>query len=340
MIEIKGISKSFEEIKAVDNVSVTIKEGNVFGLIGTNGAGKSTVLRMITGVYKPDEGVITIDGLPVFDNVEAKKVKDVRCPKCGGAIVVAPFGFVCENNKKEDPDSCRFMVGKVASVKINEKILKQLLTNKKTDVISGFVSKTGMKFDAPLKLTDDGDITFDFPEKPKPAESDVKCPKCGKNLMKTQWKYECECGFEVWHTIAKVELTEEIMTELLTTGKTKNKVAGFTSKAGNIFDSCLKYENGQISFDFDNPGEADPAAESKKAENAGVLNSEMQSSGIESPEMNSGSEANNVTDNNTNDTQDIGISEDFMAGLEIPQEDDQNNISDADMAAAYELFEN
>ena len=73
---------------------------------------------------------------------------------------------------------------------------------------------------------------------------------------------------------------------------------------------------------------------------AGVQNSEMQSSGIESPEMNSGSEANNVTDNNTNDTQDIGIPEDFMAGLEIPQEDDQNNISDADMAAAYELFEN
>lgn len=161
-----------------------------------------------------------------------------------------------------------------------------------------------------------------------------------KKSYENSVKYECECGFEVWHTIAKVELTEEIMTELLTTGKTKNKVAGFTSKAGNIFDSCLKYENGQISFDFDNPGEADPAAESKKAENAGVQNSEIQSSGIESPEMNSGSEANNVTDNNTNDTQDIGISEDFMAGLEIPQEDDQNNISDADMAAAYELFEN
>ena len=71
-------------------------------------------------------------------------------------------------------------------------------------------------------------------------------------------------------------------------------------------------------------------------QSTGVQNSEMQSSGIESPEMNSGSEANNVTDNNTNDTQDIGIPEDFMAGLEIPQEDDQNNISDADMAAAYE----
>ena len=75
-------------------------------------------------------------------------------------------------------------------------------------------------------------------------------------------------------------------------------------------------------------------------QSAGVQNSEMQSSGIESPEMNSGSEANNATDNNTNDTQDIGIPEDFMAGLEIPHEDDQNNISDTDMAAAYELFEN
>ncbi len=70
---------------------------------------------------------------------------------------MAPFGNLCARTTKRI-DSCRFMVGKVASVKINEKILKQLLTNKKTDVISGFVSKTGMKFDAPLKLTDEGDI--------------------------------------------------------------------------------------------------------------------------------------------------------------------------------------
>ena len=63
-----------------------------------------------------------------------------------------------------------------------------------------------MKFDAPLKLTEDGDIAFDFPEKPKPIETNVLCPKCGRPLKKTQWKYECECGFNVWHTVAKVEL--------------------------------------------------------------------------------------------------------------------------------------
>lgn len=73
MIEMKNVTKRFGSITAVDHVSVTIKEGNVFGLIGTNGAGKSTVLRMAAGVYRPDEGSISIDGLPVYDNREAKK---------------------------------------------------------------------------------------------------------------------------------------------------------------------------------------------------------------------------------------------------------------------------
>lgn len=73
MIEIRSVSKGFDESKAVDNVSVSIKENAVFGLIGTNGAGKSTVLRMVAGVLEPDEGEIVIDGLPVFDNMEAKR---------------------------------------------------------------------------------------------------------------------------------------------------------------------------------------------------------------------------------------------------------------------------
>lgn len=73
MIEVYNVTKTFERMKAVDSVSVTIKENTVFGLIGTNGAGKSTMLRMITGILKPDEGTIAIDNMPVYDNVEAKK---------------------------------------------------------------------------------------------------------------------------------------------------------------------------------------------------------------------------------------------------------------------------
>lgn len=73
MIEVKNISKKFDTIQAVKEISMTIKEGNVFGLIGTNGAGKSTVLRMIAGVLKTDVGEILIDDIPVYENEEAKK---------------------------------------------------------------------------------------------------------------------------------------------------------------------------------------------------------------------------------------------------------------------------
>lgn len=189
-----------------------------------------------------------------FSDVEAPKLKDVKCPVCGGDMVKTPFGYGCANYKKDDPESCRFSVGQIAGVKLKEAQVKELLTNGKTGVIEGFIAKTGMKFDAPLKLTKEGQITFDFPEKPKPVETTVKCPRCGELLKKSQWYYECDCGFRLGHTVAKVQLSEEIMKELLETGKTKEKVTGFTSKAGNVFDACLKYEDERISFDFDNPG--------------------------------------------------------------------------------------
>jgi ABC-2 type transport system ATP-binding protein len=73
MIVVSGVSKSFEDIKAIDNVTARIEEGHVFGLIGTNGAGKSTFLRMVTGVLKPDEGQILIDGESVYDNPAVKE---------------------------------------------------------------------------------------------------------------------------------------------------------------------------------------------------------------------------------------------------------------------------
>ena len=73
MIQIKNISKSFDDIKAVDDITVDIGEKIVFGLLGTNGAGKSTLLRMISGILLPDAGSITVDEMGVLDNEEAKK---------------------------------------------------------------------------------------------------------------------------------------------------------------------------------------------------------------------------------------------------------------------------
>ena len=73
MIEVKNLSKSFDAIKAIDHISAHIEEGHVFGLIGTNGAGKSTFMRMMSGVLKPDEGEILIDGEPVYDRPAVKE---------------------------------------------------------------------------------------------------------------------------------------------------------------------------------------------------------------------------------------------------------------------------
>ncbi len=73
MIDIKNLEKSFGENKAVDQINLSIQERQVFGLIGTNGAGKSTLLRMAAGVLRPDGGSVCIDGLPVYDNPQAKK---------------------------------------------------------------------------------------------------------------------------------------------------------------------------------------------------------------------------------------------------------------------------
>lgn len=203
-----------------------------------------------------------------FTDLEPVKIKDVKCPICGGEIIQTPFGYGCANYSKDNPESCKFAIGKIAGVKLKEAQVKELLLRGKTEVIKGFVAKTGMMFDAPLKLTPEGQVTFDFPEKPKPVDTTLKCPKCGHFMKKSQWYYECECGFKVAHTVAKVELEEAVMQELFETAKTKKKITGFTSKAGNVFDTCLKFEDDRISFDFDNPGENVVLENAKPAESA------------------------------------------------------------------------
>jgi DNA topoisomerase-3 len=131
--------------------------------------------------------------------------------------------------------------------------VKQLLNNKKTDIIEGFLSKSGNKFNAALKLTDSGQVIFDFPDRPEPIDTNLACPRCkAYKLKKSQWFYECDCGFKIGHTIAQFSLTEDIMQELFTDGKTKDKLTGFISKTGNPFDAYLKYADEKIQFDFDN----------------------------------------------------------------------------------------
>lgn len=72
MIEIKNISKSYDDVRALNNISMTIPDACVFGMLGTNGAGKSTLFRIMTGVQRQNEGEIRVDGEDVWENENAK----------------------------------------------------------------------------------------------------------------------------------------------------------------------------------------------------------------------------------------------------------------------------
>ncbi|MFT3901247.1 MAG: ATP-binding cassette domain-containing protein [Gordonia sp. (in: high G+C Gram-positive bacteria)] len=65
MIEVAGVTKTYGNKTAVDDVSLTAASGEMTYLLGPNGAGKSTVMRMIAGIAKPDRGTITVDGKPL-----------------------------------------------------------------------------------------------------------------------------------------------------------------------------------------------------------------------------------------------------------------------------------
>ena len=83
MIEIKNVSKSYKKgKKVIDNISLEIKDGEIFGFLGPNGAGKTTTIKMITGILGIDEGDIFIDGKSITKKpLEAKKA----------------FGFIPDN---------------------------------------------------------------------------------------------------------------------------------------------------------------------------------------------------------------------------------------------------
>lgn len=91
MIRAENLSKHFEKFVALEHVTCTIDDGCIYGMVGSNGAGKSTFLRTISGVYKPDGGAVFIDGQSVWDN-----------PKVKGLIAYIPDELYFLNNTSMD----------------------------------------------------------------------------------------------------------------------------------------------------------------------------------------------------------------------------------------------
>lgn len=74
ILEVKNLGISFGGLRAVDGFNIKIEKGQLYGLIGPNGAGKTTIFNMLTGVYKPTDGLIELDG----QNITSKKTIEIN----------------------------------------------------------------------------------------------------------------------------------------------------------------------------------------------------------------------------------------------------------------------
>ena len=74
LLEVKNLGISFGGLRAVDSFNISIEKGQLYGLIGPNGAGKTTVFNLLTGVYKPNEVIVTLDG----KNITGKKTIEIN----------------------------------------------------------------------------------------------------------------------------------------------------------------------------------------------------------------------------------------------------------------------
>lgn len=73
MLELNNVTKTFGNFKALDGLTLQVPRGAIYGLVGPNGAGKSTAIRILTGVYRPDEGAVTMEQQPIYENPEIKQ---------------------------------------------------------------------------------------------------------------------------------------------------------------------------------------------------------------------------------------------------------------------------
>ena len=129
-IEISNLTKKFKEKIAVNNISLKIKEGELFALLGTNGAGKTTTIKMLSTLILPTSGEVKINGLDVIkDRQKVKEILNVSPQE----TAIAPNLSVREN--------LEFMAG-VYQIKNKEEKIKELISMFKLDDVLNQKAKT------------------------------------------------------------------------------------------------------------------------------------------------------------------------------------------------------
>ncbi len=143
MISVKGATKRFGSIVAVDQASFEVGRGEVVGFLGPNGAGKTTTMRMITGTLQPDEGEILFDGRPVADDLTAAQARIGYLPEANPLydemLVCEYLEFVARLRDLSGP-----AVRSAISAAVDETGLEEVFFRPVSEISKGYRQRTGM----------------------------------------------------------------------------------------------------------------------------------------------------------------------------------------------------
>jgi ABC-2 type transport system ATP-binding protein len=130
MIEASHISRSFGSFKAVDDISFSIKTGEIVGLLGPNGAGKTTTMRMITGYLTASSGIISIDGINITENEKISKHKIGYMPEAAplySDMIVADYiAYVAKMQGQNPEDKVSYLCDTCGLAEVMHKNISDL----------------------------------------------------------------------------------------------------------------------------------------------------------------------------------------------------------------------
>jgi DNA topoisomerase-3 len=189
------------------------------------------------------------------------------CPICGGNVLERPASYVCEHHGRKKTD-CKFSIPKmILRRSISREEALQLMTDKRTDMLDGFVSRRGFKFSARLLLKPDNKLEWEFAEgsggssaatEPVVNEEPLgRCPVCQGLVVETTEHYRCaaaDCRFQMKRVYAGKTIDRDMARNLLEKGRT-DLIEDFVSKYNRPFSAYLKLgDKGKVEFEFLNKG--------------------------------------------------------------------------------------
>jgi len=211
LLQVKGLSKSFDGFKAVNNANLDVQQGEIVAVIGPNGAGKTTLFNLITGILKPDEGKVIFKGEDITE-LAPYEICRKRISRSFQVVNIFPRLTVFENTQvavlaRQKKTWNLFTPSKRLAIEETEEILKNVGLMDKKDRVTAFLSHGDRKvLEIAMALGGDPEfLILDEPTAGMAPEETMHCIELIKNLSEKLGLtiLFCEHDMEIVFGIAK-----------------------------------------------------------------------------------------------------------------------------------------